>query len=77
MPEKFDQGKVSDLARQIDEKIAEVENLRKASEAADRELGSARTKLANLRSEFTRAIDGQLDMTTLKQKAPQSYPVTP
>lgn len=78
MPEpKFDKSKVADLAQRIEAAITEVEECQTASNKADRELRHAQTTLANLRSELTRAVDGQLDMQTLKQKAPQSHMVTP
>ena len=73
--QKFDQGKIADLARQIDEALADLEAKRKEKEEAVHVWNRAETKLANLRSEFTRAIDGQLDMDTLKQKAPVRYAV--
>ncbi len=73
--QKFDQGKIADLARQIDEALADLEAKRKEKEEAVQVWNRAETKLANLRSEFTRAIDGQLDMDTLKQKPPVRYAV--
>lgn len=75
MADKFDHAKVADLAKQIDKQIEEVESRQQAKRLADGELNSAQVRLANLRSQLTHAIDGQLDMASLKQRAPERYPV--
>lgn len=71
----FDDAKVADLAKQIQQQLAAVETCRKVKGQAESALGSAEVRLANLRAEFTRAIDGQLDMSTLKQRAPERHQV--
>lgn len=66
----FDKTKIADLAQRIEAQSAEVAALRERYGKLGSELNGAETRLANLRMEFTRAVDGHLDMTTLKQRAP-------
>lgn len=69
----FDDGKIADLAKQIKGALVEIERLHELSEHAKSELGRAQTTLRNLQCEFTKAVDGSLDMHSLKQRVPESY----
>lgn len=71
---KFTAADVAECAKQIEAAMQEVTDRRKDKYDADSALNSAECRLQNLRIKLTRAIDGQLDMGTLKQK-PQTYVV--
>lgn len=71
----FDAEKVADLVKRVAEQLQIVDERQKAKAEAEAKLGSAEVGLTNLRRELTRALDGHLDMSTLKQRAPQMHPV--
>lgn len=71
----FDTAGIGQLADQLKKKIEQVEQLKKDYEESHRLLRQAETELANIRATFTRAVDGQLDMSVLNQQPIKSYPV--
>ena len=74
MSQKFDVQKVTDLANRISGAEADVVRLGEIARKAASELNSAETRLSNLRSEFTRAAESQLDPHNCPER-PKSYPV--
>ncbi len=72
----FDADKVADIARQISAKDKELTSYREALRVAREAVNKAECERANLASALTRAIDGQLDLSVLKQKPVQSYEAT-
>lgn len=71
----FDAEKIGALAIDIQEAHAEVEKIHKELDLVRNALGAAETQLKNLQIALTRAVDGSLDMNTLQQRLPESYPV--
>lgn len=72
-PTKFDADLVGSLLVDIGKQIAFVEQCRKDAAAARDVLNRAEVNLANLRIELTRLVDGQLDFSTLRQRAPEQF----
>jgi hypothetical protein len=63
----FSAQSVGELAAAIEQLIVEVARLKQAAENARNELNSAEVRLSNTRSEFTRAVEHQLDPTWLSR----------
>lgn len=72
---KFEDVNVGEIAERLKEKLKEVSQLKGKYEEASRDLRRAETELANIRTAFTHAVDGQLDMSVLNQQPVKSYPV--
>ena len=62
---KFEAAKVSSLATEIEQMTRKVEELREQHNRADSALRRAETALSNKKSEFTRAVESQLDHMSL------------
>lgn len=75
--QKFEPTKVADIASEIGKATERVKECKITKENADHEYNKATTTLHNLQSELTRAVDGQLDMSILNQRAPARHVVTP
>jgi hypothetical protein len=63
----FDAGRVASLATEIAEMTKEAKRLRQEAERASGLARSAETRLHNKQSEFTRAVESQLDTSILPQ----------
>lgn len=62
---QFDPDEIASLAKQIHALEQEIEKLSTAKDLADHEHGRATTRLHNLQSKFTKAVESQLDRQSL------------
>lgn len=63
---RFNAAQVASLATEIERLAAEAKQLRKDAEQASSVANSAEVRLANKRIEFTRAVESQLDRSSLQ-----------